>query len=355
MDYFLLGNSGLRVSRLALGTMTFGDAWGWGTAPDVARSLFDAYVEQGGNLIDTADAYSGGVSEEMVGNFTADRGVRDKLVITSKFSFNLDPGNPNAGGNGRKNIVRAVEASLRRLKTDYIDIYMMHVWDGLTPVEEVIRALDDLVRAGKIRHIGLSDLPAWYASRAQTIAELRGYDKACVFQLEYSLIERNLEREFVQLGAATGAGIMVWSPLAGGLLSGKYRPGENKLSADGRLDVMQGGGNPGSSRFTKRNFRIVAELETAAKAVGRPMAQVALNWVANRPGVASVILGATKIAQLEDNLAALDFVIPSDVLASLDAASALPPQFPYNFQGSEIEAMLVGGTTVRAKPPGYYG
>ena len=354
MDYYLLGNSGLRVSRLALGAMTFGDSWGWGTAPEVARSLFDAYVDRGGNLIDTADAYSAGVSEEMVGKFTAERGLRDKLVITTKFSFNLDPGNPNAGGNGRKNVIRAVEASLRRLKTDYIDLYLMHAWDGITPVEEVIRTLDDLVRAGKIRHAGLSDVPAWYASRAQTIAEFRGYEKACAFQLEYSLIERNLEREFVQLGAATGAGIMVWSPLAGGLLSGKYRPSEGALTADGRLEVMKGGGNPGGSRFTERNFRIVAALEAAAKTVERPMAQVALNWVVNRPGVASVILGATKLAQLEDNLAALDFTIPENVLNDLDAASALESQFPYNFQGPEIEAMLVGGTTVRAKPRGYF-
>jgi aryl-alcohol dehydrogenase-like predicted oxidoreductase len=353
MDYYLLGKSGLRVSRLALGAMTFGDSWGWGTAPETARSLFDAYVDAGGNFIDTADAYSSGSSEEMVGAYIAERSLRDRMVIATKFSFNNDPGNPNAGGNGRKAMIRAVEASLKRLKTDYIDLYLMHVWDGMTPVEEVMRTFDDLVRSGKVRHVGLSDAPAWYVSRAQALAEFRGFEPVTAYQLEYSLIERNLEREFVQLGAYTGAGIMVWSPLAGGLLSGKYRPSEQGRAQEGRLAIMNGGGNPGSSRFSERNFAIVAALETAADAIGKPMAQVAVNWVANRPGVASVILGATKVAQLQDNLAALDFTIPAEILTQLDEASALPVQFPYNFQGPEMEAMLSGGAAITAKPEGY--
>lgn len=353
MDYYLLGNSGLRVSRLALGTMTFGESWGWGAPQETARTLFDTYVDAGGNFIDTADVYTSGASEEMLGSFIAERGLRDRLVLATKFSLGGHPANPNAGGNGRKAMLRAVENSLKRLKTDYIDLYFMHVWDGLTRVEEVMRTFDDLVTSGKIRHVGLSDVPAWYASRAQALAEFRGYEPVSALQLEYSLVERNLEREFVQLGAHTGAGIVVWSPLAAGLLSGKYRPSQGGTTGEGRLALMKGGGNAGISRFSERNFAIVAALETAAGVLGKPMAQVALNWVANRPGVAAVILGATKLAQLRDNLAALDFAIPDDILANLDAASALPPQFPYNYQGPDIQAMITGGKDLRDKPKSY--
>ncbi|MEL7045358.1 MAG: aldo/keto reductase, partial [Pseudomonadota bacterium] len=176
MDYYTLGNSGLRVSRLALGTMTFGDDWGWGADESASRELFDSYVEAGGNFFDTADLYTNGNSERMLGKFIAERGLRDRAVIATKFSYNAEPGNPNAGGNGRKNILRAVEGSLERLGTDYIDLYILHIWDRLTPAEEVMRTMDDLVRSGKVRHVGLSDVPAWYAARAQTIAEWRGYE-----------------------------------------------------------------------------------------------------------------------------------------------------------------------------------
>jgi aryl-alcohol dehydrogenase-like predicted oxidoreductase len=220
-QYFTLGNSGLRVSRLALGTMTFGTDWGWGADKNTARELFNAYMDRGGNLIDTADLYTNGVSEQWVGEFVRERQARDKVVIATKFSFNADPTNPNSGGNGRKNILRAVEGSLQRLNTDYIDLYILHAWDMLTPVEEVMRTLDDLVRAGKIRHAGLSNTPAWYASRAQAIAQWRGWEPVSALQLEYSLVERTLENEHVALGQSQGMGIMVWSPLGSGLLSGK--------------------------------------------------------------------------------------------------------------------------------------
>ncbi|RUW89695.1 aldo/keto reductase, partial [Mesorhizobium sp. M8A.F.Ca.ET.023.01.1.1] len=205
MSYYTLGNSGLRVSRLALGTMTFGTEWGWGADRDTARAMFDAYVEAGGNFFDTADLYTGGTAETSLGEFVAERGLRDKAVIATKFTMNSNPGNPNAGGNGRENIMRAVDASLKRLGIDYIDLYLMHIWDRLTPAEEVLRTLDDLVRAGKIRHIGLSDVPAWYAGRAQAIAELRGYEPISALQLEYSLAERAIEHEFVPFGTRHGA------------------------------------------------------------------------------------------------------------------------------------------------------
>jgi aryl-alcohol dehydrogenase-like predicted oxidoreductase len=351
MSYYTLGRSGLRVSRLALGTMTFGTEWGWGADKRTAGTMVDAYVEAGGNFFDTADLYTAGTSESWLGEFIAERGLRDRAVIATKFTYNAEPGNPNAGGNGRKNILRAVEGSLKRLDTDYIDLYMLHTWDMLTPAEEVMRTLDDLVRSGKVRHVGLSDVPAWYASRAQTIAEHRGYEPVSALQLEYSLAERSIEHEFVPFGISQGAGVMVWSPLASGLLSGKYRPGKDGNA--GRLDALRGSTNPGFQKFNDRNWAIVAELEKVASELGRSMAQVALNWVATRPGVAAAIVGATRLAQLEDNLAALEFTVPPELRARLDAVSKPQTPFPYSFFGPEIQGGIAGGTTVGDKPAGY--
>jgi aryl-alcohol dehydrogenase-like predicted oxidoreductase len=350
-SYYTLGRSGLRVSRLALGTMTFGDNWGWGAAQDTARAMFDRYLAAGGNFIDTADLYTDGASEELLGRFMSESGMRDRLVVSTKFSYNAQPGNPNAGGNGRKNILRAVEGSLRRLRTDYIDLYLLHTWDRLTPAEEVVRTLDDLVRAGKIRYAGLSDVPAWYASRAQTYAEAHALTPLVNLQLEYSLIERHIEHEFVPMAAELGMGITAWSPLGMGLLSGKYKAGETGGQGEGRLAKISGA--PGFDRFTERNWGIVAALEDVAARMDKPMAQVALNWVATQPGVASVIVGATKLAQLDDNLAALSFEIPDALRARLDAASALEPTFPYWFFGDVQQSRLHGGVAVGSKPAGY--
>ncbi|KLD64531.1 aldo/keto reductase [Dyella japonica] len=346
--YYTLGRSGLRVSRLALGTMTFGDNWGWGAAQDTARAMFDRYLDAGGNFIDTADLYTDGASEELLGQFVADSGTRDRVVLSTKFSYNAQPGNPNAGGNGRKNILRAVEGSLRRLRTDYIDLYLLHTWDRLTPAEEVVRTLDDLVRAGKIRYAGLSDVPAWYASRAQTYAEAHALTPLVNLQLEYSLIERHMEHEFVPMAGELGMGITAWSPLGMGLLSGKYKPG---AAGDGRLSKISGA--PGFDRFTERNWAIVAALEAVAAKLGKPMAQVALNWVATQPGIASVIVGATKLAQLDDNLAALSFDIPAELRGQLNDASALEPTFPYWFFGDVQQSRIHGGVAVGSKPEGY--
>jgi len=349
--YYTLGRTGLKVSRLALGTMTFGTEWGWGAEKETARQLVNAYVDVGGNFFDTADLYTNGTSETWLGEFIAERGLRDSAVIATKFSYNAQPGNPNAGGNGRKNILRAVEGSLKRLRTDYIDLYILHTWDRVTPAEEVMRTLDDLVRAGKVRHVGLSDVPAWYASRAQAIAEFRGYEPVSALQLEYSLAERTIEHEFVPLGSEQGMGIMVWSPLASGLLSGKYRASDS--SGSGRLDTMRQATNPGFQKFTERNWKIVAELEAVAKEIGRSMAEVALNWIAIRPGVASVIVGATKLAQLQSNLSALSFEMSPAQRARLDAVSEPVRPFPYAFFDNEIQGMIHGGVTVGGKPDGY--
>lgn len=352
-QYFTLGGSGLRVSRLALGTMTFGTDWGWGADKETARRMFNTFTDAGGNLVDTADLYTNGNSEQWVGDFIRERGLRDRMVIATKFSYSADPNNPNAGGNGRKNILRAVEGSLKRLDTDYIDLYLLHTWDMLTPVDEVMRSFDDLVRSGKIRHIGLSDVPAWYASRAQAVAQFRGYEPVSALQLEYSLAERSIEHEFVPLGIRQGMGVMVWSPLASGLLSGKYKPSQSGQFGEGRLQAMSGTGNPTFAKFTDRNFRIVAELENVASELGHSMSQVAVNWVAHRPGVATVLIGATRQSQLEDNLKALDFEIPPAHLARLDAVSQPQPGFPYTFFTPGMQAMLAGSHPVGDKPEGY--
>ncbi|SEB87777.1 Predicted oxidoreductase [Rhizobiales bacterium GAS191] len=352
-SYFTLGRSGLRVSRLALGTMTFGTDWGWGADKEAARAIFDAYVEAGGNLFDTADLYVGGTSETWLGEFIAERHLRDKAVIATKFSYNAEPCNPNAGGNGRKAMMRAVDGSLKRLGTDYIDLYLLHTWDRVTPAEEVMRGFDDLVRSGKVRHVGLSNVPSWYASRAQTLAEWRGYEPLSALQLEYSLAERHIEDEFVPLGVEHGMGIMVWSPLASGLLSGKYRATAEGGAGEGRLSAMAGSDNPAFKKFTPRNFAILAELDKVAKETGRSMAQLALNWVANRPGIASVIIGATKLAQLRDNLGALDFELDAELTRRLDAASERERSFPYTFFDPQIQGMIHGGVAVGKKPARY--
>ncbi|MEM7549804.1 MAG: aldo/keto reductase [Bacteroidota bacterium] len=351
--YYTLGKTGLRVSRLALGTMTFGSEWGWGAEKDGARKLFDHYVEKGGNFFDTADLYTNGTSEEWLGAFIKESGLRDKAVIASKFSYNAEPGNPNAGGNGRKNILRAVEGSLKRLGTDYIDLYFLHTWDMITRPEEVMRTLDDLVKSGKVRHIGLSDVPAWYASKAQTIADWRGYEPVSVLQMEYSLVERNIENEFIDLGQQSDMGIMVWSPLASGLLSGKYKPSEEKVEGEGRLASLADSGNPAFDKFTAQNWKIVSALEEVAKELDQPMSSVAINWTANRPGISSVIIGATKLHQLEENTKALDFEIPRELMDKLSKASAPKVTFPYSFFTPGMQAMLTGGATVGAKPGSY--
>jgi aryl-alcohol dehydrogenase-like predicted oxidoreductase len=222
-SYITLGRSGLRVSPLALGAMTFGNGEGANADEATSRKLFDMYVDKGGNFVDTADGYTGGVSESHVGKFIADTKSRDRIVLATKFTFAMEQGNPNAGGNGRKNILRAVEASLKRLGTDYIDLYWLHAWDMLTPVEEVLSTIDALVQAGKVRHFGLSDVPAWYGARAQTIAELRGTERIAAFQLEYSLLQRDIEREHIPLAQELGIALCPWSPLGSGFLTGKYR------------------------------------------------------------------------------------------------------------------------------------
>jgi aryl-alcohol dehydrogenase-like predicted oxidoreductase len=347
-DYVTLGKSGLKVSPLCLGTMTFGTEWGWGADESASRAIFDHYIDAGGNFLDTADGYVGGKSEELLGKFVKARSLRDRVVIATKFSFNAEAGNPNAGGNGRKNIRRALEGSLRRLGTDYVDLYWLHAWDMVTPVEEVLATLDSLVQAGLVRHVGLSDVPAWYAARYQTLAECHFKERLVALQLEYSLVERNVEREHVPLARELGMAVVPWSPLASGFLAGKYQKTADGVTGSGRLITLKDSGNPGFEKLTDRNFAILDEVRAVAAELGWSASDVALSWVTGRPGVTSTLVGATKLTQLEANLGALGLALPPAQRARLDQVSQLPVAHPYMFFQPPFPGMIHGGVNVSA-------
>ncbi|MDO7853726.1 aldo/keto reductase [Hymenobacter convexus] len=341
--YRTLGRSGLVVSPLALGTMTFGTPR-WGSPDDVSLAIFNAYVDAGGNFVDTADVYAGGRSEELLGQYLADRSLRDQVVLATKFGFNTGPGNPHAGGNGRKNIHRALEGSLRRLRTDYVDLYWLHAYDMVTPAEEVLQTLGDLVRAGKIRYFGFSDMPAWYTAKAATLAAAHGVPGPIAMQLAYSLVERNIEREYVPLAHEFGLGIAPWSPLAAGFLAGKYQRDGAGATGEGRLS----GPNPfGNTLFTDRNWRILEALQGVAAQAGQPLPQVALAWVLAQPGMSAPIVGASRLAQLHDSLAALTVTLSPEHLRALNEASALEPVFPYPIFTPAVNKGIFGGHTVQ--------
>jgi aryl-alcohol dehydrogenase-like predicted oxidoreductase len=351
-SYHLLGRSGLRVSPLALGTMTFGTEWGWGSAKEAAHEMLARYLDRGGNFVDTADGYTGGTSEALIGEYFEKAGGRDRAVIATKYTLGAAPGDPNSGGNGRKAMIRALEGSLRRLRTDYVDLLWMHAWDTMTPAEEALASFADLIRQGKIRYFGLSDVPAWYFARVQTLAERAGLPPAVAMQLEYSLVERNVEREHVPAALALGAAVVAWSPLASGLLTGKYTRAGVTASGEGRLGALQGSGNPAFEKlFTERNWAIVDALQAAAREVGRPAAQVALSWALRRPGIGALILGATRPEQLDQNLEALDLVLPDGIARRLEEVSRPELVHPYLFFTDFFAGMRSGGTRVRAEPP----
>lgn len=352
-QYYLLGRSGLRVSRLALGTMNFGTGGfhaSYGKPLEDVRPIFRRYLDAGGNFIDTADFYTAGESEVIVGKLINEAAARDRVVLTTKFTNSVAPGDPNAGGNGRKHMIRALDDSLRRLGTDYVDLFLLHTWDRITPVEEVMRTFDDLSRAGKIRYAGFSDVPSWYAAQGQTFAVANSMTPAINVQLPYSLAERTIEVEYVAMGQTLGLGITAWSPLAGGFLSGKYRAGDQGLSGDGRLSI------PGASglALTDRHWQVLQTLDRIAGTLGVTMAQVAINWVSTQPGIASAIVGASSVGQLETTMAALDVELPTDLRAELDAASSAPPESVYRMFTPDYQQQLINpGTRVGDKPPGY--
>lgn len=334
-DYRTLGRSGLRVSPFCLGTMTFGTDWGWGADVPDSRAMLDRYLGAGGNFIDTANIYTKGHSEAILGDYFAEGGGRDRVVLATKFCGSLYRGDPNAGGAGRKAIEQQLEQSLRRLRTDYVDLYWMHFDDPHTPIGETLRTLDDLVRAGKVRYLGISDTPAWKVAQGQVEAQFRGWSPLVALQIEYSLIERTVEHDLLPMAQALGLGVTPWSPLRGGLLSGKY----------GRNKQPQGEGRhlPGVSKsLNDRNYDIIEAAAAVAAELGVGLAQVALAWVLARPGVASPILGARTLAQLDANLEALGLEIPPDLMARLDVASLPSPIFPHGFLANTRHVMQSG-------------
>ncbi len=335
-----LGHSGLVVSPLALGTMTFGNV-NWGSDDEVSKDVFNTYIDAGGNFIDTADVYSGGRSEELTGRFIAERKLRDNVVLATKFGFNAEKGNPHAGGNGRKHIYRALEGSLKRLKTDYLDLYWLHVWDMVTPVEETLQTLGDLVRAGHIRYFGFSDMPAWHATKAATLSQAHNVPGPIAMQLEYSLVARSIESEHLPASREMGLGVTPWSPLAGGFLAGKYEREGGKTRGEGRL----GKSNPFQgpfTKFTERNWQILDTLKRVAAEVERPPAQVALAWAAAQPGVTSLIIGASKSEQLRDNLASLDISLTPEQVCKLNEVSASESAF----FSADLRRLIFGGHEV---------
>ena len=338
-NYVTLGRSGLRVSPFCLGAMTFGEDWGWGSTVAESEAILARYLDLGGNFIDTASGYTKGHSEKIIGDYLAhDRPRRDRVVIATKFFTNLYPGDPNGGGAGRKAIMASCEQSLRRLQTDYIDLYWMHAWDRFTPIDETMRALDDLVRAGKVRYIGFSDTPAWKVAQAQLLAQMRNWSPLVALQIEYSLIERTVEGELIPMALELGLGVTPWSPLRGGVLSGKYTRANATTQTADRGDRV-------TAYLTEKNYAIIDELARMATELHTSPAAVALAWVQGRPGVASTIIGARRLDQLEQNLAALDLRLTDAQLASLDALSAPTLNFPAGFLGFAT-MFSQGGTTV---------
>lgn len=339
MKYKVLGRSGLKVSELCLGTMTFGEEFGIGAPEAECRAVFDGFTAAGGNFLDTADMYNAGTSERMLGEFAARD--RDYFVLASKFSLSTRPDDPNAGGSHRKNLTQSLNATLRRLQTDYLDLYWVHGWDGSTDLAEVMRALDDQVRAGKVLHIGISNAPAWIVAAANTLATERNMTPFTAMQLHYNLLERSIERDHFTLARAHDMAILPWSPLAGGLLTGKFDRGAK--SAD--LDAARLRNSPrGAQVLQKRNLEVAEAVSAHARELGCSTAQLALAWMMRRSAECVVpIIGARNAAQLSDNLGAVDVALDADVLERLDALTALDVEYPHTLYASEFfSAMMYG-------------
>ena len=324
MRYKLLGSSGLRVSELALGVMSFGKEWGWGSDKQESKKVFDTYVKAGGNFIDTANRYTEGTSEKYVGEFIkSDRG---HFVVATKYSLFMKKGDPNYCGNHRKNMVQALDASLKRLKTDYVDLYWLHAWDFTTPVEEVMRSLDDMVRAGKVLYIGISDTPAWIVSQANTMAELRGWTKFSALQIQYSLIDRTPERDLLPMAKQFDMAVTPWGTLAAGVLTGKYN--KDVKGAKGRIINRD--------NITPRKLKITAEVIKIAEQGGYTPSQVAMAWVKQQPGVMIPIIGASNNKQLKENLKCLDCELSDAQITKLNKISDFELGFPHDFLNADF-------------------
>ncbi|OAH09774.1 aldo/keto reductase [Streptomyces jeddahensis] len=319
MRYRLFGRTGLRVSELFLGAMTFGEQGGAGAPPEECRRMLDLYADAGGNVVDTAVNYRGGESETILGELI--EGRRDRFVVATKYTISRDGSDPNAAGNHRKNLTLSLETSLRRLRTDHIDVYWVHLWDRHTPIEETMRALDDAVRAGKILYTGISDAPAWVVSRANTLAEWRGWTSFAGLQVPYSLLNRDIERELLPMAEAYGMTVAAWSPLAGGVLSGKYtRPGGAGTDTRFAADALG-----------EREHAVARAVQEIADELGITASQAAIAWTRARSAAVHPIIGVRNAEQLKDNLAALDVDLPEDAVRRLDAATGFRRGFPADF------------------------
>lgn len=346
LNYKLLGRSGLRVSEICLGTMSFGDDWGFGADEQTSHAVLDAYRDAGGNFLDTADKYHNGQTEEIVGRWLA--GQRDRMVVATKYTLSMDHDDPNASGNHRKHLKSAVDASLRRLGTDYIDLLWVHAWDAHTPIDETLRGLDDLVRQGKVHYIGVSDTPAWVVSASNVLAELRGWTQYVGLQIEYNLLQRTVERDLVPMAEHFGMAVTGWGPLAGGVLTGKYtRGGEN--------DSLRKGGNEARGRLSEQSLAVARLVDRIADEHGATSAQVAVAWVLAQGYGQIPIVGARKVSQITDTLKAADLTLSSEALAALDEASRIPLGFPHDFLASDGVKNLVYGENVRARLKGRPG
>lgn len=361
--YYTLGNSSLTVSRLAFGVMTFGSYEGvgtadWGASEQESRRMFDVYRDWGGNFFDTAPSYTFGQSEQLLGKFIKDAGCRDEVVVSTKFSHPATANGPTGGGAGRNSAIRSVEQSLKRLNTDYIDLLFLHTWDRRTPPEELALTLNDLVRSGKVRYIGVSNMPAWYVARLQSVLEWRGLERLCAFQFEYSLVSRELENEYTAMCLDLGISVTGFSAVAAGFLTGKYKRGENLANATGRLASMKDVPVPQVQKFSDRNWAIHDVVQDVANQLGKTMAQVAINWAAHRPAIGSIICGASKESQLVANLQALDFEIPNELMGRLTEVSEVPDldkPLPYSITSRETNVHAINaGLDVREKPEGYF-
>ena len=345
-SYKTLGRSGLRVSPLCLGAMTFGEDWGWGASVEESKNMISSYIEKGGNFIDTANVYTNNHSEKIIGDVIGNSAaLRTQLVLATKFANNVFPGNPNTAGTGTKAIITNLEHSLRRLQTDYIDLYWIHSWDWLTPMEETMRTLDNLVKSGKVRYIGVSHAPAWKIAQAQTMAWFKDWTPFAGLQIEYSLLQRTIEDELVPMAMELGIGITPWSPLKGGLLSGKYNRANKGNLSGSRMDAR------GGITLSEKQLAIIEELERIAVVHDKTSAAIALSWVMNKPGVSSTIIGVRNVQQLKANVGAVDIKLSPDEVASLDALSTPPVTFVTEYK-ELVKSMQHGGIEINGiKPP----
>lgn len=347
--YRLLGNTGLKVSPIAYGAGSFGDAWGddWSSGKTQAEAIFHRYIEAGGNFFDTSNVYQEGQSEQWLGQFMATAGNRDRLVISTKGTQNQEVNNPNGGGNGRKHIIKAVEDSLKRLKTDYIDLYFLHHWDMYTPVEEVLQTFETLIQQGKLRHFGLSNFPVWYATKLQMLAQQHFKNPIAAIQNQYSLAARHSDYEHLPMCRELSIGFTAWSPLANGLLSGKYKVDQaGQLTGSGRLTNTWVTDPSVADLSAKRNIEILTALQDVAQQVERSPSQVALNWMVEHRGVTSTIIGARKLSQLEDNLGSLEFALSHQQVAQLNRASEPELLSPYSYHTEQMQGLIHTGCEI---------